>query len=145
MLPHTANVPTYCIHSLVADLLFPCEVMLRITALCGDTLTMIFAGWPPAEWELSVTGNLRWRGKLNVRDNIVADRQAVWSLWLLASLIETDALLSWGPTWQMEAKNHRRLCGILSDHRFWCLRFSRCQCDNVRAGISMAWDDRVMT
>lgn len=69
---------------------------------------MISAGWHTAEWELSAAGNFRRRGRVNVRDNTVADRQAVWSLWLLASLIETDALLSWGTLWQMEAEIHRR-------------------------------------
>lgn len=98
------------------------------SALCGDAiglqpLIMISAGWPAAEWELSAAGNFRRRGRVNVRDNTVADRQAVWSLWLLASLIETDALLSWGTLWQMEAEIHRRVCSkqggsFLSGHQF---------------------------
>lgn len=85
---------------------------------------MICAVWPAAECELSAAGNFRWRSRVNVRDNTVADRQAVWSLWLLALLIETDALLSWGTLWQMEAEIHKRLGNtqggsLLSAHHFW--------------------------
>lgn len=116
--------------------------LLHIIALCGDAigpqpLIMISSGWPAAEWELSAAGNFRRRGRVNVRDNTVVDRQAVWSLWLLASLIETDALLSWGTLWQMEAEIHRKksaahkvanFCLIISFGP-GCLMFSPCCCD----------------
>lgn len=134
------RVSCECAHSLVFDPLFHWATSmcsLHIIALCVDAigpqpLIMICAVWPAAECELSAAGNFRWWGRVNVRDNTVADRQAVWSLWLLALLIETDALLSWGTLWQMEAEIHRRLDNtqggsVLSGHQF--SMFSPCRCD----------------
>lgn len=118
-------------------------------------LIMISAGWPAAEWELSAAGNFRRRGRVNVRDNTVADRQAAWSLWLLASLIETDALLScWGTPgkWRLESTEESAASKVAD----FCLIISSgsggVRCCHLAAvtsprtaGIDWTWDSSVVT
>lgn len=82
--------------------------LLHIVAFCGDAigpqpLIMISAGWPTAEWELSVAGNFRWHGRVNVRDNSLSGAWGYWHHW-------SRQMLRWAERhsckWKLKSTQH---------------------------------------